>query len=150
MQRWLRRSLAAGAALFALIQLVPYGHSQDDPPVTGEPQWDSPRTRELAQRACFDCHSRQPRRPWYSHVAPVSWLIQHDIEEGRAALDFSAWDRPQPEAHEASEVLKEGEMPPAIYTPLHPEARLSEAERYELIRGLERTLGILGDGEHSD
>lgn len=150
MKTLLRRSAWVLFALFLLAQLVPYGRGQDDPPRTAEPAWDSPRTRELARRACFDCHSREPDRPWYAHVAPVSWLIQHDIEEGRAQLDFSAWDRPQREAHEASEALAEGEMPPAFYTPLHPHARLSPAERYELMRGLERTLGLEAHTERED
>lgn len=140
MKTFLRRALYVLLSLFALIQLVPYGRGEVDPPVTKEPVWDSPRTRELAVRACFDCHSRTPSRPWYAHVAPVSWLVQHDIEEGREHLDFSAWDQPQRDAHEAGETIEEGEMPPQLYLPLHPAARLSETEQDELVRGLQASL----------
>jgi hypothetical protein len=59
-----------------------YGRDHSNPPVRIEPRWDRARTRELAVRACFDCHSNQTRWPWYSHVAPISWLVQHDVEEG--------------------------------------------------------------------
>ena len=56
--------------------IVPFGHSHTNPPVTKEPAWNSPDTRALVQRACFDCHSNQTTWPWYSHVAPVSWLCK--------------------------------------------------------------------------
>ena len=86
--------------------------------------------------------------PWYSNVAPVSWLVQHDTEEGRAILNFSEWNRPQKKAGESAETVREGEMPPAIYLPTHPEARLTEAERSELAQGLAATLGTAeGDGD---
>jgi hypothetical protein len=134
-------------AVLLLIQLVPYGRAHTNPPVTGEPAWDSPRTRELAARACFDCHSNETRWPWYSHVAPASWLVQRDVDEGRGKLNLSAWDRSHGEGDEAAEVLAEGEMPPWFYLPLHAEARLGEPERAELQRGLAATLGGDGGGE---
>jgi mono/diheme cytochrome c family protein len=105
--------------------------------MTAEPAWDSPQTRELAQRACFDCHSNETKWPWYSNVAPISWLVQHDVDEGRHEMNFSEWDKPQHEAHEAAEVIEEGEMPMAIYLPLHPEAKLTPEETQQLIKGLE-------------
>ena len=76
-----------------------------------EPSWDSPETRALATQACFDCHSNETEWPAYSAVAPVSWLIQHDVSEGRAVLNFSEWQRPQEEAKEADEEVLEGEIP---------------------------------------
>jgi len=79
----------AGVIVLIAIQLVPYGHAHTNPPVTGDPQWDSPQTRELAKRACFDCHSNETVWPWYSNIAPVSWLIQHDVDEGRSRMNFS-------------------------------------------------------------
>src|SRR5581483_2821093 len=87
--------LAAGAALFLLAQAVPYDRSHTNPPVTAEPRWDSPQTRELAARACFDCHSNLTTWPWYSNVAPISWLVQRDVDGGRSALNFSEWNKPQ-------------------------------------------------------
>lgn len=139
-----RRGLAGLVALGVLIQLVPYGRTHINPPVVAEPAWDAPATRALAQRACFDCHSSEVRWPWYSHVAPVSWLVQHDVDEGRAVLNFSEWQRPQEEAGEAAEALREGQMPPRIYPWMHPRARLSAEERAQLTAGLEATPGCSG------
>jgi hypothetical protein len=83
----------AGAAFFLPIQAVPYGRSHGNPPTTAEPRWDSPLTRELAARACFDCHSNLTSWPWYSNIAPVSWLIQRDVDGGRGSLNFSEWNQ---------------------------------------------------------
>jgi Haem-binding domain len=140
MRRVLWRIAAGLLVLAVLIQAVPYGRAHTNPPVTAEPKWDSPRTRALAVDACFACHSNQTRWPWYSSVAPISWLAQRDVDEGRSILNFSEWDRPQ-EAGEASEAVSEGSMPPLQFKVLHPEARLSSAEKQELIRGLQATLG---------
>lgn len=128
------------AAVFVLMQLVPYGHDHSNPAVAAEPQWDSPQTRELAARACFDCHSNETHWPWYSNVAPVSWLIQHDVQDGRRQLNFSEWNRSQRGAHEVGEVIGEGEMPPWFYLPLHPSANLTPAEKQALVTGLQQTL----------
>ena len=75
-------AVATLAVIFVAIQFVPYGHPAPNPPTRREPNWDSPRTRELVARACFDCHSNQTRYPWYSYVAPVSWLVAHDVQGG--------------------------------------------------------------------
>lgn len=136
MNRWIKRGLLGGVGALLVAQAVPYGRDHSNPPVTGEPAWPSARVRELADRACFDCHSHATRWPWYSHVAPMSWLVQRDVDRGRRRLDFSAWDRPQRGAHEAAEEVEKGEMPPWFYLPLHAEARLSDAEKAELIAGL--------------
>ena len=124
------------------IQLVPYGRNHSNPSVQSEPSWDSPETRALAERACFDCHSNETAWPWYSIVAPVSWLVQHDTEEGRQILNFSEWDQgghPR-EIDELWEVLEHGSMPPAVYLPTHPEAKLTPAEAEQLIAGFKQTV----------
>jgi Haem-binding domain len=106
--------------------------------VRAEPAWDSPRTRAPAVDACFDCHSNETAWPWYTIVAPISWLTRRDVDEGRDALNFSEWDRAQ-DAEDVSEVIREGEMPPWSYGILHC-ARLSDAEKERLIAGLEATI----------
>lgn len=144
-----RIALLAGAGVLgclAVLQFIPYGHAHDNPPVTAEPEWDRPETRVLAVRACFDCHSNETEWPWYADIAPVSWLTTNHIVEGRAALDFSTWDQAQHEAEEAGETIAEGEMPPPYYTLLHPQARLSESEKQQLIDGLEATLAVSPPG----
>ena len=136
-----RKIALAVVALLVLIQLVPYGRNHQNPPHTKEPNWDSPKTRELSKAACFDCHSNQTVWPWYSHVAPVSWMLQNHVTEGREHLNFSEFDRPQRDADEAVEMVEKSYMPLTNYTWLHPEARLSDADRKALAAGLQATLG---------
>jgi mono/diheme cytochrome c family protein len=147
---WLRLVRWIGIAIVGIlltIQLIPYGRAHDNPPVIQEVQWDSRRTEELAQRACYDCHSNETDWPWYSNVAPISWLVQKDVDEGRNALNFSEWHQPQEEAHEAGETVREGEMPLWYYTITHRGAKLSEAEKQELVRGFVASLGAESDDD---
>jgi hypothetical protein len=135
--------ILAGALglILVLIQFLPVGAPRTNPPVVAEPSWDSVRTRELFYRACADCHSNETRWPWYSKVAPVSWLVSHDVAEAREHLNVSEWNRPQRHAKDAAEEVREGEMPLKIYLPAHPEAWLDDATKGELIAGLEATFG---------
>jgi len=135
------RILTWALAIAVVIQLVPFRHSHTNPPVTKEPAWNSPDTRALVQRACFDCHSNQTTWPWYAHVAPVSWLLQRDVNEGRSHLNFTEWGKPQKHAKDVAAEVKQGDMPPWFYLPMHPLARLSDAEKQVLIDGAEKTLG---------
>lgn len=131
--------IAIGSAL-VVAQVVPYGRDHTNPPVAAEPHWDSPTTRTLAQRACFDCHSNETRWPWYSNVAPSSWLLQSHVDEGRRALNFSEFGKPFEDAHEAGQTVRDQSMPPRSYLLLHPEARLSVAERQQLASGLDASI----------
>ena len=140
-RRWLKRMGLVLAIGLIAIQVVPYGRDHTNPPVTGEPRWDSPATRTLAKQACFDCHSNETAWPAYSHIAPASWLVQYDVNEGRSKLNFSTWPRTADEAEEAAEEVREGAMPPAPYALLHSQARLSNAERAALAHGLAVTFG---------
>jgi hypothetical protein len=142
---WLVRTLQTLAVLIALVavmQLVPYGRAHTNPRVVEEPDWDSPETRMLAVRACFDCHSNQTSWPWYSNVAPLSWVVQRNVNAGRTVLNFSDWSRTYALAPQAPASVLAREMPPLKYRWLHPEAALSEAEKVQLARGLEKTLGL--------
>jgi len=141
------KGAAGAAAILLAAQLVPYGYNHGNPPIVQEPSWDAPATRLLAKQACFDCHSNETRWPLYSRIAPVSWLIQHDVDEGRGVLNFSEWNRSQEEAGEAGETVLEREMPPAIYALAHSGARLTDAEREQLARGLMNTLGTTLGGD---
>jgi len=139
-KRKLRDALVGGLAALALAQLVPCGHHHTNPPVTKEPAWDRPETRALAKRACFDCHSNETTWPWYSYVAPVSWFVVGHVDEGRAAVNYSEWDHPSEHASKAGREVKTGGMPLTSYLLLHGEARLSDAERDQLVRGLDATF----------
>jgi mono/diheme cytochrome c family protein len=137
-----RIALIAGAgllALFALIQLVPYGRDHANPPVTKAAALD-PGTRAIVTETCADCHSNTTRWPWYTSVAPASWFARSDVDGGRKVLNFSEWDRAQPAVDELAEVISSGQMPPRKYRilPNHAKARLADAEKARLIAGLRR------------
>lgn len=140
--RLLKWSPVALVALFLLIQAVPYGRDHTNPPGSNEPAWDSARTRELARAACFDCHSNLTTWPWYSNVAPISWLTESDVKGGRETLNFSDWPAFAGKSQEAVDTVIDGSMPPWFYPILHRNAKLSASERAELVRGLEKTLGV--------
>jgi hypothetical protein len=127
MAKW---SIPVLIVAFGAIQLVPVDRT--NPPVETEVPAPS-EVRSVLQRACYDCHSNQTEWPWYSRVAPVSWLIERDVHHAREELNFSTWNRmtakEQNEAvHEVWEEVEEGEMPPWFYLPPHPEARLSRED----------------------
>jgi len=87
----------------------------------------------VVRRACMDCHSHQTVWPWYSRIAPVSWLIADDVREGRAHLNFSEWNRLSPEASQLKmrqmcTEIRKGDMPMPQYRLLHREARLSPTD----------------------
>jgi hypothetical protein len=142
--RWIRFLLSIAVVAFLLMQLVPYRLT--NPPTRSEPVWDSARTRQLAVLACFDCHSNESKHHWYTQVAPISWLTVRDVREGRSKLNFSEWSiSKRGNTHDGYEAVEDGSMPPSRYTMfgLHKEAKLTKAERAELIAGLRRTLGEL-------
>jgi mono/diheme cytochrome c family protein len=131
--------LAVGLVVVVVaIQLVPYGRDHANPSGGRPIAWDSARTEQLMRSACMDCHSNETEWPWYSNVAPISWLVQSDVDEGREVLNLSTGS---PEVQEMIEAIQEGEMPPWQYKPAHPGARLSAGEERELIRGLQATFG---------
>lgn len=133
-------SLGSLVGIFLLMQLIPYGRTHSNPRTIREPEWDSPRTRELARRACFDCHSNETRWPWYADVAPFSWVVQRDVDNAREVLNFSAWQVEQPLAAASSSSVRTGNMPPVKYRMAHPEADLTPKETEDLARGLDATI----------
>ena len=140
--RILKPTLVVFGLFLLAIQVIPYGRAHANPPVLAEPSWDSPATRELAVRACFDCHSNETTWPWYSNIAPVSWLVQRDVDEGRNKANWSEWGRhPGDESSESAETVREGSMPPRAFTVVHSEARLTDQEMDTLVAGLVSTFG---------
>ena len=123
------RTLALTALVVAVtIQLIPI--RRDNPAVTA-PLVSAPAdVHSTLRRACYNCHSHETIWPWYSYVAPVSWLVARDVHEGRRHLDFSTWSEYSPKDRikklsGISTFVQEKDMPPWFYLPLHKEARLS-------------------------
>lgn len=91
----------------------------------------------ILDRSCGDCHSHKTRWPWYSNIAPVSWLVADDVEHGRKELNLSTWGdytpkRAEHKLEEICEQVGDGEMPPGNYLFTHKEAELSDADRERL------------------
>jgi hypothetical protein len=141
MKKTLKWTLAGLGAVFVLLQFT-------NPPLSNPPVAPGhdlmaihPPPPEIAVRlraACYDCHSDETRWPWYSHIAPSSWLVASDVRAGRERLNFSEWphDLPERAARRLSRISEELDyrnMPPGKYTLMHPEARLTDAQRRVLI-----------------
>ncbi len=134
--RWkvLRWVLLGVVVVFAAIQFVPVDRS--NPPVTAEVP-ASPEVRAILRRACYDCHSNETVWPWYSKIAPVSWLVARDVHKGREELNYSTWDRYSTKEQvkklkESWEEVAEGEMPLWFYLPIHRDAVLSPEDKSAL------------------
>ncbi|MCP4504152.1 MAG: heme-binding domain-containing protein [Deltaproteobacteria bacterium] len=136
--------MALMALPVVLVLMVVGAGSKTNPKVERTIEWNSPETKALFDRACLDCHSHETKWPWYANVAPVSWMVIHNVDEARDEFNISGKDLG--EADEAAEKLAKGIMPPKGYLVLHSEAKLNEAERKQLIEGLKATFGE----EHDD
>jgi hypothetical protein len=137
--KWILPAAAIAIVVFAALQL--FNPARTNPPVKVDfiVAAQPPAAVAAALRAaCYDCHSHETLWPWYSRLAPVSWLVVSDVNEGREHLNFSDW--PQSDAARTakkldrlSEVLDYREMPPAKYTLLHPAARLTDEQRKQIM-----------------
>jgi Haem-binding domain len=143
----------AALAAIALIVVQFFRVDQSNPAVTSDLN-TPPEVKAILKRACYDCHSNETRWPWYTHVAPVSWLMAYDVHEGRHSLNYSNWGKLDEGVRVRLLRLTQRDvnntrMPPWFYVyPMHLDARLSadnrsrisdwaEAERVELIRKYE-------------
>jgi hypothetical protein len=132
--RWILYGPGVLVALAALIQLVPVART--NPPVTHDLD-APPQVKAILKASCYDCHSNETLWPWYSHVAPVSWLVASDVARGRHHFNFSTWDRYDTSRRHAivTRGLKEihrGDMPPWYYTIKHPDGKMTDQKRAAL------------------
>ena len=91
----------------------------------------NPQVGKILDRSCQDCHSSRTAWPWYSRVAPVSWVISKHVNEGREILNFSEWESQPPSAGVRMlicDAVSEGRMPLSSYTAIHRNARLSKQD----------------------
>lgn len=158
MKRLLVMIMLALLVVLVVIQLIPV--QRTNPPVTADIP-TSPEVKAVLRRACYDCHSNETVYPWYSRIAPVSWLLAQHVSEGREELNFSTWKQYNPEdqaenIHESWETVVAGEMPPRYYTVMHRDARLSPEDRAVLqhwagtVERLERDEEHDNDEKHKD
>ncbi|HEX7288431.1 MAG TPA: heme-binding domain-containing protein [Candidatus Angelobacter sp.] len=165
MKRWLKRGSLALLALLVVIQVI--RPARTNPPVDPKQEIQAvapvdPVVQKALGRSCNDCHSNRTVWPWYSNVAPASWLVARDVNEGRSELNFSEWGGYQVEKQhkllgKICEEAREGEMPVRQYLLAHPDAQLTSAERQAFCtwsRQLAQTLpgqaGQKGHEEHEE
>jgi hypothetical protein len=138
--KWLKRIVIALVVILVVIQVIRPAHS--NPPVdakrtifaTGKVP---PDVHAIIDRSCNDCHTHTVVWPWYSNVAPASWLVAKDVRDGRKQLDLSTWgtSTPRRQAHKLEELcdqVKQGDMPPKYYLWMHSGAKLSDGDRGRL------------------
>ena len=136
MMRWLKIGSAGLAVALVVVQFFPVARVN---PTEREQPTAPVEVQAIFQRACYDCHSNETQWPWYSYVAPMSFLIARDVTEGRRELNFSLWSqfnerRKARKLKEIVEQVEKGKMPQWYYVALHPDAKLSPADRDLIIK----------------
>lgn len=135
--------IGATVVVFILIQFVPYGRtSHSNPEATNPFQWTDPQAEAIARTSCYDCHSNETDWWWATNIAPMSWLVQRDVDGARSSFNFSEWAG-VPSVEELSEAI-DSEMPPFQYEMIHPDAKLTDAEKQALIAGYRASLAANG------
>ena len=137
MRAWGKRVLLAGIAFVVVAQFIPVTGANPpvDPTQTVFARMTVPaEVAGILTRACQDCHSHNTKWPWYSRIAPVSWLVVNDVNEGRRELNFSEWGRynarrQDRKLKEICEQVERGKMPMPIYTVMHPQAKLTASDQ---------------------
>lgn len=141
--------------IFVVLQIFPIGSvsaelARHDQSGTEHVNWSSPEVEQLVRTACYDCHSDETRYPWYSTIAPVSWLVNKDVNEGRRRLNFSETPANRIEADELVEQLRRGTMPPQIFKIMHSDANLTDQQIATLENAFQTTFTGRGEFRGSE
>jgi hypothetical protein len=141
-----------------IIQFIPSDlpqTSSDNPGDITKSGLVSQDVARLLKTSCYNCHSNETKYPWYSYVAPVSWLVVRDVRVGRDELNFSQWQdydqrRMLRKLDDITSEVGEGRMPMGIYTIMHPSAKLDDAQRMLIVAWAEATMDSLAEEEESE
>jgi hypothetical protein len=152
LKRVIKRILIGLLVIFILIQFIrpdtnKHPGVQPNSVLTKYPA--SPQVTGILKKACFDCHSNNTIYPWYSHIQPAAWWMNHHINEGKKELNFDEFltytpKRQFKKMEEVMELVKEGSMPLKSYTWIHKNAKLTQAERTALIDWADSVQKSLG------
>ncbi|MCC6833655.1 MAG: heme-binding domain-containing protein [Cytophagales bacterium] len=157
MKRW-QYILGSIGLVFVVIQFIP----NELPPTSKENAGDINTTGlinteigALLKTSCYSCHSNETHYPWYSYVAPTSWLMKKDVSEGREELNFSTWldydtTKMLGKLDDISSEVGEGRMPMKIYTLMHPSAKLDETQRASIVAWAEETMDKIAEEEEEE
>jgi hypothetical protein len=127
--------LSTGFVLAVSAFVHPFGSVKAktlDNPLLAGTQVD-PQVLQLFERSCQNCHSERTEWPWYSYIAPIGWLIEKDVREGREHMDLSQWDKydrgtQRQILSRISAAVRTRQMPMPRYLALHPSSGLSAEE----------------------
>jgi len=137
LKKWFRVIAIGGVCLAGLASILVHPFGAVKKSVSGKPLLGGAvvdrAVIQIVERSCQNCHSERTDWPWYSYAAPMSWLIERDVQQGRSHMNLSHWDeysieKQQEILAELSAVVRNRQMPLPRYTRLHPEARLSDSE----------------------
>lgn len=156
--KWWHYLLSVLALVFLGIQFVPNDLPEVELQNSGDIILSGIVNEEVAgllKNSCYDCHSNESKYPWYSHIAPSSWLVTKDIREGREELNFSNWGNLDlmEQLGKLDDIVEEvgnGNMPMGIYTVMHSSAKLSDAQRELIITWAEETMDKLVEEDEAD
>ncbi|MCB8944451.1 MAG: heme-binding domain-containing protein [Ardenticatenaceae bacterium] len=126
-------------AILALLLLQLWPTDTSNPPVISTPTWEDAEVAQLAERACYDCHSHETEWPWYTKIVPAYFLMAGDVQRGRQMLNFSKWEETcctKEQIDDMATAVTKNHMPLPYYLVLHPEARLNRDEQGQLVYGL--------------
>lgn len=135
--KWIGISLVVLVVVIQVIRPAKTNPAVDETQTMRASTQMSPEVASVLDRACSDCHSSKTTWPWYSQIAPISWYVIRDVNQGRKELSFSDWGKYEPrrkarKLQEICEQVEKGEMPMKSYVLIHPTASLSESDRHLL------------------
>jgi hypothetical protein len=133
--------LAVTGLTLLLLQLWPT--NTNNPPIVSTPEWSDEQSQQLVERACYDCHSHETDWPWYTNVVPAYFLLTNDVTRGREVLNFSRWEETcctEAQIEKMAITVTKNHMPLPYYVVLHPESRLTDLERGQIVYGLMETM----------
>ncbi len=141
-RKFLTTFMTGLAGCLLIVQFITI--QRTNPPLKGDLAAPA-QIKSLFREACYDCHSNETRWPWYTYIAPVSWLVEHDVESGRKELNFSEWESYYPTTQRRKlqwmdKALREETMPPWTYRILHPGAGLTQEDLAMLEQWIEAEI----------
>jgi hypothetical protein len=157
MKRW-KIILGGLLGIFLAIQFIPVdlpAVSTDNPGDILKSGLVTPAVANLLQTSCYSCHSNQTQYPWYSYVAPSSWLVKRDVAKGRDELNFSTWSeldqrKMLKKLDDIATEVGEGDMPMPIYTLIHTSAKLDDAQRQLIVTWTEAAMDSVAEADEEE
>lgn len=129
----MKRTLLIFFIIFILMQFIQTNKENIAQEKNLEIKVDNIEVYNILKTACYDCHSNETVWPWYSKIAPFSWVVSNHVTEGKKALNFSTWENyTQEEKDEKTKDIYRtayASMPLPSYIFAHKNADLTKEQR---------------------